>query len=246
VTLPGTNHEGPSAERSDRQQSHTAPTFSANARGLGIISAVGTLVLSVLYAVTLAAGLLTLPSQHQPIGDPLFTILEILIILTTPVMVALMVAIHAWTAPETKAFSLLGLVFMSLMTGLTCSIHFVKLTLGRQPDFNGLPWMPLFLEFRWPSVIYSLDILAWDVLFALAVLSVAPVFGGSRLATWTRALMIVSGVLAAGGLSGVITNDMQLRNIGIIGYAIVFPAAAALLAILFHRTPPVRYPYLAH
>jgi hypothetical protein len=99
--------------------------------------------------------------------------------------------------------------------------------------------MPLFLDFRWPSVIYSLDILAWDVLFVLAVLSVAPVFEGSRLAKWTRGLMIVSGVLAVAGLKGVIANDMQLRSIGIIGYAIMFPSAAALLAILFHRTPPV-------
>jgi hypothetical protein len=244
VIPPGTNHEAPSTERADPQQSTPAPTFSANARKLGIVSATGTLVLSVLYAVTLAAGLLTLPSPEQPIGDPLFTILEILIILTTPMMVALMVAIHAWAAPETKSFSLMALVFMGLMSGLTCSLHFVRLTLGRQTEFTGQPWMPLFLEFRWPSVIYSLDILAWDVLFALAVFSVAPVFGGSRLAKSIRTLMIVSGGLALAGLSGVIAGDMQLRNIGVIGYAAVFPAATALLAILFHKTPPVRYPYL--
>ena len=85
-------------------------------------------------------------------------------ILLTPAMVALMVAIHAWAAPETKTFSLMGLVFMVLMSGLTCSNHFVRLTLGRQAEFTGQPWMPLFLEFRWPSVIYSLDILVWDVL----------------------------------------------------------------------------------
>lgn len=123
---------------------------------------------------------------------------------------------------------------MVLVAGLTCSLHFVILTLGHQTQFAELPW----LEFRWPSVVYALDILAWDVLFALAVFSVAPVFCGSRLANWTRALMIVSGALAVGGLSGVVANDMQLRNIGIIGYALVFPATAALLAILFHRTPP--------
>jgi hypothetical protein len=32
---------------------------------------------------------------------------------------------------------------------------------------------------------------------------------------------------------------MQLRNIGIVGYAGVFPVAALLLAILFQRTPPI-------
>ena len=46
----------------------------------------------------------------------------------------------------------------------------------------------------------------------------APVFGGSRLAVSIRVLMIVSGVLALVGLSGVVAGDMQLRNIGIVGY----------------------------
>lgn len=51
----------------------------------------------------------------------------------TPVMVALIVAMHAWSSPDSKTFSLMALVFMVLMTGLTCSLHFVILTLGRQP-----------------------------------------------------------------------------------------------------------------
>jgi hypothetical protein len=46
----------------------------------------------------------------------------------------------------------------------------------------------------------------------------------------------VSGVLALAGLAGVFLNDMQVRNIGIVGYAVVFPVAAALIGILFWRT----------
>lgn len=34
--------------------------------------------------------------------------------------------------------------------------------------------------------------------------------------------MIISGGLALAGLRGVITGEMQLRNIGVIGYAAVF------------------------
>jgi hypothetical protein len=190
------------------------------------------------YAVTLAAGFLSLQSPQQPIGDPLFSILEILIILTMPVMVALMVAIHAWASPETKVFSLMALVFMGLLAGLTCSLHFVILTVSRQAAFAPLAWLPLFLSFKWPSVANALDILAWDVFFPLSMLSAAPVFSEGRVATSIRVLMVVGGVLALGGLSGVIVGDMRLRNIGIVGYAGMFPVATLLLAILFYRATP--------
>ena len=215
-----------------------ALTFTARARRLGISAAAATVILGVAYAVTLAVGFLSLQSPQQPIGDPLFSILEILIIVTMPVMIALMVALHAWASPETKVFSLMALVFTGLLAGLTSSLHFVILTLSREAAFVGLSWLPLFLSFKWPSIAYALDILAWDVFFPLAVLSTAPVFSGSRLARSIRALMIVSGVLALGGLSGAIVGDMRLRNIGIAGYAGVFPVAALLMAILFYRTTP--------
>ena len=214
------------------------PPFTASARRLGIVSGIGTVALIAAYAITLVIGLISLQSPDQPIGDPMFWMLEVLIILMMPVMVALMVAIHAWASAATKVFSILSLVFMSLLAGLTCSLHFVILALGRQPALAGLDWMPLFLSFKWPSVAYALDILAWDVFFALAVLFAAPVFGGSRLAASIRVLMIASGTLSLAGLGGVVAGDMQLRNIGILGYVGIFPVAALLLAILFHRTTP--------
>jgi hypothetical protein len=215
-----------------------ALSFTASARRLGIVSALGTVILSVVYGSVLIAGLLSLQSPQQPIGDPLFSILEILIILTMPLMVALMVAVHGWAPAGAKIFSLLALIFMSLLAGLTVSVHFVLLTVGRLPAFAGLSWMPLFLSFTWPSVPYALDILAWDGFFALSVLFAAPVFSGSRLATSIRMMMIVSGVLSLAGLSGVVVGDMQLRMIGVVGYAGVFPIAALLLGILFYRASP--------
>jgi hypothetical protein len=214
-----------------------ALSFTASARRLGVVAALGTVLLSVIYAVVLIAGLLSLQSPQQPIGDPLFAILEILIILTTPLMVALMVAVHSWAAAEAKVFSMMALIFMSLLAGLTFTVHFVLLTVSRQSAFAGLSWMPLFLSFTWPSVPYALDILAWDVFFALAVLFAAPVFSGNRLAGSIRALMITSGVLSLAGLCGVFIGDMRLRSIGIVGYAGVFPIAAVLIAILFYRAP---------
>jgi hypothetical protein len=212
--------------------------FTPNARRLGIFSAAATAVLIVAYAVTLILGLLSLSSPEEPIGDPMFSILEVLIIIMMPVMVALMVAVHAWAPIRVKTFSLIAVVFMGLLCVITCSIHFVILTISHQTAFVGQSWLPLFMEFKWPSVVYALDILGWDIFFPLSMFFAATVFSGNRLAVWIRLLMIASGVLALAGLSGVVFGDMQLRNIGIVGYVGVFLIIDVLLAIFFYRELP--------
>src|SRR5919112_442445 len=212
--------------------------FTATARRFGIFSGSATVILLVAYAVTLIVGLASLGSPQEPIGDPMFTILEILIITMMPAMVALMVAVHAWAPMCAKTLSLISLVFMGLLAGVTCSLHFVILTLSRQPEFAGQPWQPLVLSFNWPSVAYALDIVGWDVFFALSMLFAAPVFSGTRLATWIRVLMVASGVLSLAGLSGVVVGNMQVRNIGIVGYVGVFVVVAVLLTVYFYRANP--------
>jgi hypothetical protein len=212
--------------------------FTATARRFGIFSGSATVILLVAYAVTLIVGLASLGSPQEPIGDPMFTILEILIITMMPAMVALMVAVHAWAPMHAKTLSLTSLIFMSLLAGVTCSLHFCILTLSRQPEFAGQSWLPLVFSFEWPSVAYALDIVGWDVFFALSMLFAAPVFSGSRLASWIRVLMIASGVLSLAGLSGVVVGDMEVRNIGIVGYVGVFLVVAALLTVFFYRANP--------
>lgn len=212
--------------------------FTATARRLGLFSAAATAILLVAYAITLVIGLASLKSPDDPIGNPWFTMLEVEIIVMMPAIVALFVAVHAWTPARAKALSLSSVVFMGVLAGITCSLHFVVLTLSRQAEFVDQPWLPLFMSFEWPSVVYALDILAWDIFFAIAILFAAPVFSGSRLTTWIRGLMIASGVLSLAGLSGVVLGSMQWRNIGIIGYVPVFLVVVVLLAILFRRTPP--------
>jgi len=213
--------------------------FTTQHRTLGRAVAWAVFSLGVVYAVPLVLGLLSLKSPQDPIGDPYFSIMELLIILMAPLMVISMVAVHAYASPEVKAYSFTALAFMILLAGITSSVHFVILTVSRQIEATGLPWLPLFLSFTWPSVAYTLDILAWDFFFALSVLFAAPVFKGGRRETTVRFLMIVSGVLCLAGLIGVPLANMQVRNIGIVGYAGVAPVAFLLLGMLFGRTQQV-------
>lgn len=208
------------------------------ARRLGLLSATATVILMVAYAVTLVLGFLSLEPREDSIGDPMFTILEVLIIVMMPAMILLMGVVHAGASDRVKTLSLTAVVFMGLLGGITCGVHFVVLTLSRQAAFAGQSWLPLVLEFKWPSLVYALDILGWNVFFPLSMFFAAPVFSGDRLSAWIRRMMRASGTLALAGLSGVAFGDMRLRNIGIVGYVGVFLIAAVLLAFLFYRANP--------
>jgi hypothetical protein len=197
---------------------------------LGVVAGAAVAGLCLVYVSVLAIGLLTLPSPDLPIQDPWFTLMELLILGIAPAMVAWSVALHATAAPERKALALAGVAFMSMAAAVTCVVHFAILTLSSAPAFADAGWARRVLAFEWPSVVYALDILAWDVFFPLAALCAAlSLPGGGRVGV-VRRLLFASAALALLGLAGVGLADMRVRNLGIVGYAVLFPIAAGLLA----------------
>jgi hypothetical protein len=213
--------------------SHEGFTFQH--RTIGKATAWAVFCLGILYAVTTVLGLLSLKSAQDPIGDPFFSIMELLTVLIAPLMVVSMVVVHAYAPSEMKVYSLVALIFMILLAGITSSVHFVILSVSHQIAATGLAWVPLLLSFKWPSVAYTLDILAWDWFFPLSMLCAAPVFKVGRLEKTVRTLMIISGVLSLAGLIGVPLEDMQVRMIGVLGYAVVSPIVVLLLGMVFER-----------
>lgn len=213
--------------------------FTAQHRVIGSVASYAVSLLLVVYAVTTILGFLSLESPLDPIGDPYFLIMELLIVLIAPLMVLVMIAVHAWASPGVKLCSLAALLFMVILAAITSGVHFVMLTVYHQALAAGLSPDPLYLSFEWPSAVYALDILAWDWFFALSMFFAAPVFSGGRLNTAVRALMVVSGVLSLAGLAGVALADMQVRDIGIIGYSLVAIFVFILLGMVFGRTQTV-------
>jgi hypothetical protein len=212
--------------------------FTRQHRMLGRAAAFAVFVLLLAYVPTLALGFLSLKSPLEPIADPFFSILELLIVTVAPLMVIVMVAVHAYAPPEAKGYSLTALAFMAIMAGITCSVHFTILTVSRRTEAAGFPWSSLFFSFKWPSVAYAIDVLAWDFFFALSMLFAAPVFKIGRLEKTVRFFMVVSGVLSLVGLFGVPILDRTpiVRNIGIVGYAGFSLVVFSLLGIVFGRS----------
>ncbi|MCX6179719.1 MAG: hypothetical protein NT163_10230 [Chlorobiales bacterium] len=207
--------------------------YSPIARRIGILSSVMVVLLGVVYAGVMSLGILSLKGSKEPLGDPFFSVIELLLIVLALLMVSIMVVIHAWALPDQKSKSLLALFFMSLLAGLTCCVHFVILLVSHQITSAN------FLSFNWPSVVYVTDVLAWDGLFGLSALFAAPLFRGDRLRSSIRFLLVASGVLSIIGMIGMPFDDLSLRMMGLLGHAVIFPVAVMLLAVLFYRSPPV-------
>jgi hypothetical protein len=216
--------------------------FTSLHRQLGRAASFVVFALIVIYAITTILGFLSLKNPLDQIGDPYFTMMEILIFLMAPFMVVSMIAVHAYATTDVKAYSFTALVFMIVMAVITSSIHFVVLTVSRQIEAAGFTWAPLFFSFSWPSVAYTADILSWDWFFALSILFAVPVFKGDGLERVLRYLIIASGILSLVGLLGVPLAIMNVgywvtvRNIGIVGYALVAPVAFLLMGIVFGRS----------
>lgn len=71
-----------------------------------------------------------------------------------------MAAVHYHAPKENKIYSLIAFSFMFIMAGITSSIHFIVLTVSHQIEAVQLTEFHWLFSFKWPSVVYSLDILA--------------------------------------------------------------------------------------
>ncbi len=204
-------------------------------RRLAAMSGASIAGLSAIYAAVLVAGLLTIPAPDAQIANPWFTLMEVLILLIAPMVVAFSISVHAWVPDERQGLALLAVVFLSICAALTMTVHFTVLSLSRHPLFVDPVLAKLLFSFQWPSVAYALDILAWDVAFPIGALAMGLALSAVPGTRTVRRLLLGSSALSFIGLIGVPLNDMRLRNVGIVGYAVLFPIATGIMATTLLR-----------
>lgn len=197
---------------------------------MGVISGYLVAILCAVYAAVLLVGMMTLPTPEHPIQDPWFSAMELLVLLIAPAMVVFTASLYAWVPESEKTAAVLALVFMSLCAVVTSCVHFSILTLSRHPAIATTEWAPLVFGFSWPSLAYALDILAWDIFFAAGAFFTALSLRGNAAARTAQRLLMAASATAFLGLAGVVTENMNIRNVGILGYVLLFPWAAALIA----------------
>jgi hypothetical protein len=173
----------------------------------------------------------------KPIADPYLVVMELLIMVLAVPLVVVFACVHAYAPASRKSLSLSALVLVARTAGITVCVHLVLLTVGRQADAHTLPGYGLLLSWHWPSVVFALDIASWDFFLGFALLLAASVFSGSGLPELVRRGLQVSGARCLFGLVGAATDNMGVRDIGIVGYGVVLPVVLLLVARLFAATP---------
>jgi len=206
-------------------------------RWIGMWSARVLCAFGVAYTVTMVAGFAAMGNLSKPLEDPYLAIIEALILVMAPILVLLAVVIHACAPDGTKTYSMTALGWMLLTAGFTMTVHLVLLTVVRRIDPSAIHGFQYLFSWHWPSVLYGVDVVAWDIFFGLALLFAAPVFhAAGHLAV--RNGLLIAGAMCLVGIIGPAVNHIALRQIGIIGYAVVWPIVCIPLSEAFRQAGP--------
>jgi len=214
-----------------RVEKHWSPA----ARRLGIASAFSILGIGILYVVVIFAWLIVETTPAEPIGDPYLAAMEVLTLASALALLGFVIALWCFSDPEHRAHALAALVFGSLTAGTTTTVHFVQLTAIRQLWRAGE-----LADYRliWPSVLFAVEYFAWDVLVGLALVFAGLAISKSGHSASASRALLLAGALCLAGASGPLTGWMLLQNVSLVGYALVFPIAAALTGRVFQSTGP--------
>jgi len=203
-------------------------------------AAVAIVVLTVAYIFTgtiwLVSNLNAATAQGLQPSEPYLAILETLLLLTTPALVALFAAIHAYAPPDRKTCSLAAFGFVTLLAGLTGIVHFVQLAVVRRTSSAAVAEVfRMYNPDGRLSTMLAIDFLGWDFFLGFGLLFAAAIFRGDKLQNAIRVSLILGGGLCLFGISGSLSGDLRLQYPAILGYAFVFPFSCLLLAKLFAR-----------
>ena len=116
---------------------------------------------------------MSLGNLTDPLPDPYLAVAEVLILVMAPVMVVLMAAVHACAPAHLRMFSLVAFGWMLVAACLTMTVHVVELVVARRVEPEAVPGFARLFDFAWPSMLYAVDIVAWDLLLGLSLVFAA-------------------------------------------------------------------------
>lgn len=207
------------------EQTNATSTTSRAVYQIGFWSAILTTAWIIIFNIAIALGVAGVSTRSVAVGASLLLAFS---------FIALMVSIHNYAPPERKIWSQIGLSLAIVYAALLTWNYYLQLTVVRN---NPQLYEWLTMDFTPDTAFWSLETVGYT-LMGLAALFALPVFNGGgieRAIRWCFAINAVFTVLGSIGyvLSGNPLHGLVVASLGV--WAIVFPIATALLAVMFKR-----------
>lgn len=187
-------------------------------------------ILGIIYIVLIAIGIMTQSKENGYIKDDIRILMEILTMFSAVLLLLFTISINQLVEDERKVFSLFSVLMMLGLVILTFSCHFINITVGKELNDSNKSFSYL-VSLTWPSVIFAIDILAWDVFFGFSFIALGISIIKSKIWGILPIIMIVSGILSLVGLIAIPLKNMNIRYIGVFGYT-VMPLIESIIYIM--------------
>lgn len=192
---------------------------------IGFWSALLTTAWILIFNIAIALGASGAPTRSLAVGASLLLALS---------FVVLMVSIHNYAPLEKKIWSQIGLSFAILYAALLLWNYYLQLTVVRT---NPVLYSWLTMDFTSDTAFWSLESIGY-ALMGLASLFVVPLLPPGRMELVIRWCFAVNaGFTILGGIAYIAsTNPLHVLVLASLGiWAVAFPLATALLAVMFRR-----------
>jgi len=178
------------------------------------------ITLGIIYVLLITIGIMTQSKETGYIRDDIRILMEIFTMISAVLLLLFAISIDQVVEQDKRLFSIFSVLMMLGLVILTFFCHFINITIGKNLIKNNEILGYLF-SLTWPSLIFAVDILAWDIFFGLSFIalgiSIMDIFAKKIIAI----TMIIAGILSLVGLISLPLNNMNLRYIGVFGYTVM-------------------------
>src|SRR5262245_40561495 len=137
-------------------------------RRIGRSAAIAVVAIAAVYITTgtvwLASNFNSVTISTLAPSEPYLTIMEVLMLLLNPALIALFAVLHVYAPPGKKTYSLAAFSFVILLVAITSVVHFINLTVNRRTTSTTVAEAFAFYHSQ-PNQIspmFAAEMLGWD------------------------------------------------------------------------------------
>ncbi len=195
-------------------------------------TALASTILGALYLLGLAGKLMVDGSVHSVSASGVQTISAVVGLLWDAGLVILFTALRRQGARSRRIYADLALMFILLACATSSVNWFVQLAIMPKLGASGNDVMKALLDgHNEQSITYAMEHLGWGLFYGLAAIFASAAMRGGKLEAWISGLLLASGVLSLVHFVGVAAGSALLGDLGYVAWAILLPAATALLLV---------------